>query len=173
MNQYSSCHNSSIHLLSILRSRPQAIASIAGSENYLDISGTVRFYQTDKGVVVWAEINGLPHSTLSCHEQIFGFHLHKGTICEGNVDDPFADAMSHYDPSSCAHPYHAGDLPPLFGNNGFALSLFLTNRFSVDEVTGRTLIIHDSPDDFTTQPSGNSGKKIACGVVHKVTGSCL
>lgn len=84
------------------------------------------------------------------------------------MDDPFADAMSHYNPNDCEHPHHAGDLPPLFGNDGFALLLFLTSRFSVDEIIGKTVIIHDQPDDFTTQPSGNSGTKIACGVIGKV-----
>ena len=84
--------------------------------------------------------------------------------------DPFAGAMSHYNPKGCEHPYHAGDLPPLFGNGGSALSLFLTNRFSVREITGKTVIIHDRPDDFTTQPSGNSGTKIACGVIERTMG---
>ena len=173
MNQSLSCGSSKIHLLSVLRSRPQAAASIAGSENYPDISGTVRFYQTNKGVIVWAEINGLPRSEVPCQKRIFGFHIHKGTDCAGNMDDPFMDAMSHYDPSGCEHPYHAGDLPPLFGNDGFALSLFLTDRFSINEIIGRTVIIHDHPDDFTTQPSGNSGTKIACGVIRRTTGPCL
>ena len=88
------------------------------------------------------------------------------------MDEPFADAMSHYDSDDCGHPYHAGDLPPLFGNGETALSVFLTNRFSVDEVIGRAVIIHDRPDDFTTQPSGNSGTKIACGVIRRVNPSC-
>ncbi len=166
----SSCGNSKISLLSLLRGRPQAAASLAGSENYLGISGTVRFYQTGKGVIVLAEISGLPHSELPCHDRVFGFHIHEGTDCGGTMDDPFADTMSHYDPHGCEHPYHAGDLPPLFGNNGYALSLFLTQRFSVDEVIGRTVIIHDMPDDFTTQPSGRSGTKIACGVICGMTG---
>ena len=39
----------------------------------------------------------------------------------------------------------------------------LINKFTVNEIIGRTVIIHSQPDDFTTQPSGNSGKKIACG----------
>ena len=173
MNQSSSCNNPKINLLSVLRGRPQAVASITGSERYPDISGIVRFYQTKKGVIVWAEINGLPRSEFPCQERIFGFHIHKGTDCAGNMDDPFADAMSHYNPGSCEHPDHAGDLPSLFGNNGFALSLFLTNRFSINEIIGRTVIIHDHPDDFTTQPSGNSGTKIACGIVQRVMRSCL
>ena len=75
--------------------------------------------------------------------------------------------MKHYNPHGCDHPYHAGDLPPLFETSGLALSAFLTDRFTVDEVIGRTVIIHDQPDDFTTQPSGNSGTKIACGVIRR------
>ena len=45
--------------------------------------GKVRFYQTREGVIVWAEISGLPHSELPCHEQILGFHIHTGTECGG------------------------------------------------------------------------------------------
>ncbi|MBD5170178.1 MAG: superoxide dismutase family protein [Oscillibacter sp.] len=172
MNQSSSRRQPGVHLSSVLRGRAQAAACIAGSENYPDISGTVRLYQTREGVVVCAEIYGLPHTDLPCHGQIFGFHIHKGTDCEGTMDDPFADAMSHFNPEDCEHPYHDGDLPPLFGNNGTAVCAFLTNRFSVDEVIGRTVIIHDHPDDFTTQPSGNSGTKIACGVIRRAVGAC-
>lgn len=167
MNKPSSCGHSKLHLLSALRGRPQAAARIAGSERYPEISGAVRFYQTREGVLVCAEIGGLPHTGQPCHEQVFGFHIHKGTDCGGNMDDPFADAMSHLDPGGCRHPHHAGDLPPLFGNGGVAFSVFLTERFSVGEVIGRTVIIHDHPDDFTTQPSGNSGTKIACGVIRR------
>ena len=56
-------------------------------------------------------------------------------------------------------------MPPLFANAGYAFLVFYTDRFTVPEVVGRTVVIHDMPDDFTTQPAGNSGKKIACGVV--------
>ena len=121
-------------------------------------------------MVVFAEISGLPKLQGACDDGIFGFHIHKGTDCGGNMQEPFADAMQHFDLADCAHPHHAGDLPPLFGNDGLAVSAFLTNRFSVDEVLGRTVIIHDNPDDFTTQPSGNSGTKIACGVIKSLVG---
>lgn len=172
MNISSSCSHFRTHLPSILRSRPQAVASIAGSENYSSILGSVQFYQSNDGVVVLAKISGLPKSENPCQSQIFGFHIHGGTDCGGNMDDSFADAMSHFNPGGCGHPHHTGDLPPLFGNNGLALCAFLTDRFSVNEVIGRTVIIHDHPDDFTTQPSGNSGTKIACGVIKRTT-SCF
>ncbi len=157
--------SSSYHFLSVLRSRPRAEAEVSGSESYPDISGVVRFYQVNKGVIVYAEISGLPHSKVSCDDRIFGFHIHEGNSCSGNAEDPFAGTMSHYDTGKCEHPHHSGDMPPLFGNDGLAIMMFFTNRFSIEEIIGRTVVIHDMPDDFKTQPSGNSGKKIACGVI--------
>ena len=60
-------------------------------------------------------------------------------------------------------------MPPLFSNKGYAFMIFLTDRFKVDEIIGKTVIIHSMPDDFKTQPSGDSGMKIACGVIEKDT----
>lgn len=145
--------------------RPSAIANIKGSCDYPDIRGTVRFYQTMQGVIVVAQISGLPAPEGECQYPVFAFHIHSGSSCTGNADDPFADAGSHYNPQNCPHPQHAGDMPPLFGNDGFAFSAFLTRRFCVRDVLGRTVIIHSGPDDFTSQPAGNSGKKIACGEI--------
>ena len=71
----------------------------------------------------------------------------------------------HYNPLGCPHPYHAGDMPPIFGAAGYAFSAFVTDRFTVRDVVGRSVILHGSPDDFTTQPSGNAGEKIACGEI--------
>lgn len=161
--------HSSVQLAMTLCGRAQAAAVIKGSGSYPDIQGTVLFYQTDEGVIVFVEVSGLSVAQEHCQEGIFGFHIHKGTDCGGNMTDPFADAMQHFDLDDCAHPYHTGDLPPLFGNGGLAISAFLTNRFRIDEVIGRVVIIHDHPDDFTTQPSGNSGTKIACGVIKSLT----
>ena len=56
-------------------------------------------------------------------------------------------------------------MPPLFENNGYAYLSFFTNRFEVKDVIGKVVIIHDMPDDFNTNPSGNSGTKIACGKI--------
>ncbi len=158
-------NNNGIDLAVLLRQRPQAWARVLGNGKNLDISGGVRFYQTARGVVVVAEISGLPSPRGVCRSPVFGFHIHEGRECTGNAADPFLNVGTHYDPHDCPHPYHAGDMPPLFGVNGYAFSAFLTNRFRVKEIVGRTVIIHSSPDDFTTQPAGNSGVKIACGEI--------
>ena len=60
---------------------------------------------------------------------------------------------------------HAGDLPPLMMQQGRAHMTVRTDRFRVQDILGRTVVIHSDPDDFRTQPSGMSGTKIACGVI--------
>lgn len=145
----------------LLKSKPMAIARVRGSSAYPNIKGKVLFYQTPMGVVVESDVTGLPPTKTN----IFAFHIHEGHACSGNATDPFADALEHYNPVHVAHPMHAGDLPPLFSNNGRAWMAVLTDRFEVNQVIGRVVIIHDNPDDFTTQPSGNAGTKIACGVI--------
>lgn len=143
----------------------KAIAVIKGSPNYPELQGTVSFEQKSAGVMVTANICGLPKGNGKCGGRIFGFHIHEGMSCSGNADDPFADTKAHYNPHGCEHPNHAGDMPPLFGCNGYAFLSFITDRFTIDEILGRTVVIHDMPDDFKTQPSGSSGNKIGCGNV--------
>lgn len=150
-----------------IRQRPTAIARVRGSWEHPDIHGTVRFYQTDRGVIVAAHISGLPEPSGPCRHPVFAFHIHTGACCAGNESDPFADAGGHYNPANCPHPQHAGDLPPLFDSGGHAFSVFLTDRFCVKDVIGRTVIIHGGPDDFTSQPAGNAGPKIACGEIRR------
>lgn len=153
------------NLNEIFYRRPQAMAILQGSRDYPEIKGTVKFYQTSRGVIVAAEVKGLPMTGESCQGAFFGFHIHEGKSCTGNPEMPFANALGHYNPEGCEHPYHVGDLPPLLGNRGYAISVFLTDRFSVREIMGRTIIVHGSADDFHSQPSGNAGAMIACGVI--------
>lgn len=142
-----------------------AIAEIKGSAAYPSIRGTVIFKKKNDGILVTAEILGLPHENGKCNDKVFALHIHDGDSCTGNYKDPFASAGVHYNPDNCRHPYHAGDLPPLFENNGYAYLSTFTTRFSLNEIIGKVIIIHDKPDDFTTQPSGNAGNKIACGKI--------
>ena len=167
--------NSATNLCAILRQMPHATAVVRGGNEYPDITGRIRFYQMRMGVLVAAEVFGLPTANLpsgyqlagdgNCNSPVFGFHIHSGSTCSGNMMDSFADALEHYNPDQCMHPHHAGDMPPLFGNNGYAFQVFLTDRFTVREVIGKTVIIHSMPDDFKSQPGGDSGMKIACGQI--------
>lgn len=143
-----------------------AVAIMKGAPEYQEIKGLVRFYQNDGGVYVVASITGLPKGDKKCGSPIFAMHIHNGSSCE-NVQgqNAFPFSGTHYNPTLCSHPYHAGDLPPLFTANGVAMSSVFTNRFTVSEIIGKTIVIHEGIDDFFTQPAGNSGKKIACGII--------
>ena len=142
-----------------------AIAKIKGGKEYPKITGTVYFKETKNGVLITAKIHGLPQTNNSCTGRFFGFHIHEGTSCTGNSKDEFANSKTHYNPNNCEHPYHAGDLPPLLESQGYAYMRVLVDKFKISDIIGKTVIIHDSPDDFKTQPSGDSGKKIACGII--------
>lgn len=144
---------------------PNATARIRGNESHPQIKGLMQLYQLPQGVLIVVEVMGLPSSKDSCKSGIHGLHIHDGTRCTGNEADPFANAGTHYNPKMCAHPHHAGDLPPLLENQGYAMSVFYTERFRVNEVLGKTVIVHDKADDFTSQPAGDSGNKIACGEI--------
>lgn len=130
-----------------------AKAYIKGSKQYPKINGIVTFKEMKNSVLVTAKINGLPQTNNSCTGRFFGFHIHDGTSCTGNSADEFANAKSHLNPTNCPHPFHVGDLPPLIENNGYAYMSVLINKFNLKDIIGKVIIIHDSPDDFTTQPS--------------------
>lgn len=150
---------------SVFSSIPAATAFIKGSEKYPNLRGLVTFYNTVGGVIVRTEISGLPESTDFCKKTIFAFHIHSGNSCQKNQNEPFASASGHYNPNNCPHPYHAGDMPPLFGVKGKAFSAFLTDRFTIPEILNKTIIVHAKPDDFLSQPAGNAGERIACGII--------
>lgn len=151
----------------------KALCRISGSNEYNSINGITYFYETASGIWMKTNVGGLPMPmNIYCNQPVFGFHIHEGSMCTGTNEDPFMNAKGHYNPNGCMHPYHAGDLPPLFANKeGNAEMAFLSDRFTIDEIIGRVMIIHLHPDDFHTQPSGNSGTMIACGEIIKTNGS--
>ena len=137
--------------------QPGAIACIAGER---DLRGTVKFYPVGCGTLVVAEIMGLPENDAG----FFAFHIHEGSDCGGKN---FSDTGGHYNPGSTEHPRHAGDLPPLLSRSGRAFLAVETDRFRIRDVIGRAVVIHQNADDFHTQPAGNAGNKIACGVIRR------
>lgn len=141
---------------------PAALAWVRGGTQFPALSGLVKFYQTPyTGVLVEAEIFNLPNKSTPGSTDFYAMHIHEMGDCSNN----FANTGEHYNPANQPHPEHAGDLPPLLGNQGYAWTAFYDKRFSVDDIIGRSLVIHLHTDDFTTQPSGDSGAKIGCGVI--------
>lgn len=138
--------------------QPAAWAKLSGGRQMPCVRGMVRFYQRPDGVLVVAKVSGLPQNSTGFH----GFHIHEGASCAG---DGFENTGSHFNPTNRNHPMHSGDLPPLYARNGRADLAFITDRFCISDVIGRSVVIHSEADDFRTQPGGNAGEKIACGVI--------
>lgn len=144
--------------------RPLAVAHVGG-QGQSGPTGILNFYQAEDGILVTADIRRLPYHSESDGRGIFALHIHEGSSCAG---PDFADTKGHFNPGGYDHPWHAGDLPPLFSCNGHAFLAVLTNRFRIRDILGRTVVIHSQQDDFTSQPSGNSGSKIACGIIRPI-----
>lgn len=147
---------------------PDAVALIRGNEQNPNLNGMVTFYQTPYyGILIEAEIYNLPDAaedTNTSHtSNFYAMHIHE----TGDCMLPFDKTGAHFNPANQPHPFHAGDLLPLLSSYGYAWSAFYTERLSINDIIGRSLIIHQNPDDFTTQPSGNSGTKIGCGVIER------
>lgn len=132
---------------------PAAVARISGAGG---VCGRVFFYRHPSGTLVEAELRGLPPTDTG----FFAFHIHEGRDCGG---EGFAHTGGHW--GSGPHPCHTGDLPPLMAAGDCARMTVLTGRFRVEEALGRTVVIHRGPDNFRTQPAGNPGEKLACGVI--------
>lgn len=130
-----------------------------------NVRGTVHFYETSKGVRVVAKVNGLtpgPH----------GFHIHE----KGDCSAPDAtSAGGHFNPTGAKHgaPHaaerHAGDFGNIVANaSGEGRYENLDARITFDgpnSIIGRAVIVHANADDMTTQPTGNAGGRVACGVI--------
>lgn len=134
--------------------------------------GTVHMQElADGSVEVEVDLTGVPPG-------VHGFHVH----AFGNCGDDGNAAGGHFNPMSMPHAapdaasHHAGD----FGNvtaaaNGEVHTRFTTRSITVSEgersAVGKAVILHANPDDLTTQPTGNAGGRIACGVVALHTGT--
>lgn len=142
--------------------QPDALAWIRGNAQNPQLSGIVKFYTTPySGVLVEAEIFGLPNIATQSSSDFYAMHIHE----KGDCTMPFDNTGGHYNPTNEPHPGHAGDMIPLMGNQGYAWLAFYDKRFTVPEIMGRSVIIHKMPDDFKSQPSGDAGEKIGCGVI--------
>ena len=131
-------------------------------------SGTAKLTGTDKGVLIEIDVSGLPPS------QWVAFHVHETGSCEhagGHMS-----AGGHFNPAGKPHgqismpDHHAGDMNNLTADSaGNARAQFLMQDVTVgagpNSVVGRAVVVHKDPDDYRTQPTGNAGGRIACGVI--------
>ena len=150
-----------------------SIAYVRGSSLYPDIKGVVTFIKVPGGTEVSVEVKGLPlyQPAKDGGSPIgpFGFHIHtSGNCAEGSPENPFPGSGSHLNLTNQPHGNQTGDFPVLFSNNGYSRMTFFTDKFNVRDVIGKSIIIHENPDDYRTQPAGNSGQKIACGVIKEL-----
>jgi len=155
----------SIFLPILAQDHPRAIAWVNGNASQPQLSGSVKFYETPYGgVLVEAQIFGLPNIETQGSSNFYGMHIHEF----GNCTRPFSQTGDHYNPEQMPHPQHAGDMPPLMGNQGYAYLVFYDKRFLISDIVGKSVVIHSMADDFHSQPSGNSGDKIGCGIIKYV-----
>jgi Cu-Zn family superoxide dismutase len=127
--------------------------------------GQVEFQLDPAGVRVVAHLEGLPPGT-------HGFHVHE----RGDCSAPDASsAGEHFNPRGMPHggpeadKRHAGDLGNVSADGSGKAALSQVDRhLALDgptSIVGRAVVVHANPDDFTSQPSGAAGARIACGVV--------
>lgn len=147
--------------------RPHATATLTAGPMVPGVSGSVHFRNEKERVKITVSIDGLPpYDAGPPPTGPHGFHIHEGSGCEiGDPADPFQAAGGHWNPDGQPHGNHAGDFPVLFSKRGRARLTFYSDRFTADEIVGRTVIVHLNPDDYRTQPAGDSGMRIACGVI--------
>lgn len=151
-------------------SRSSALKAAAVVKPYQDhkISGMVTFTKVPDGIKIVADVNGLKPGK-------HGFHVHEHGDCSGGDG---MKAGGHFNPTNSKHggpdspERHVGDLGNLEADTtGYAHYERVDTLIALegpDSIIGRSIMIHADPDDFVTQPTGNSGGRIACGKIELV-----
>jgi superoxide dismutase, Cu-Zn family len=153
---------------SIPSDAPKATASLEPTQSG-KASGTVNFQQLGSKVRVVANVSGLVPG------REHGFHIHEAGDCSSGDG---MSAKGHFNPLGKPHGLyttaerHAGDMPALKadanGNAKLETDLdIMTVAPGPASIVGRGLIVHADPDDYKTQPTGNAGARIACGVIQR------
>ncbi len=133
-----------------------------------NISGTVVFNQMEEHVQITINIEILNNSV---KDGLHGFHIHES----GDLREGCNSCCAHYNPNKTLHGNlnggHSGDLGNIEIKNGICKTTIKCKKFSVDEIIGRSLIIHEDADDLgltnhkDSKTTGNSGKRLACAII--------
>ena len=144
---------------------PQAVADLQPTKGNT-AKGTATFTQVGDKVRVHAVVTGLKPG------QEHGFHVHEVGDCSSGDG---MSAKGHFNPFGKPHgkgaERHAGDMPNLksdikWGKAKLTVDLdVITLKPGPASIIGRSVIVHAQPDDYTTQPTGNAGARLACGVI--------
>lgn len=145
----------------------KAVANIQSLKDS-NVKGKAVFTKVPEGIQVVVDIDGL---TPGEH----GFHVHECGICEGDG----TSACAHFNPTKSKHggpdspERHVGDLGNILadenGHGHYERVDKLISLHGENSILGRSVIVHADHDDFTSQPSGNSGARIGCGIIEAVT----
>ncbi|AUG52044.1 superoxide dismutase family protein [Thalassospira marina] len=130
--------------------------------------GTADLTETDGGVVIKAEVSGLPSS------QWVAFHIHENGKCD--TASNFKTAGGHFNPTHKSHGFltkdgpHAGDMPNQYVNDeGKLFTQVIDTNVMLDDKTngvrGKAIVIHAGADDYMSQPSGAAGDRLACAII--------
>lgn len=169
---------------SFLASHPVAVAGATLTDSAGRTVATASLWQ-EAGGMVHVDIEAFPCTGMSCRALApgdHGLHFHAVGSCIAASSPAFSSAGGHYNPLSRQHGLgnpagpHAGDAPNLvIGADGRGKASFTTDRVTITsggtslfDADGSALVIHAGADDQTSQPAGNSGGRIACGVVKTV-----
>lgn len=138
-----------------------AVANIEGDISSPNLKGIAYFKPFKDGTMVEVEVSGLPGYK---NYELFPIHVHDGNNCNISKEGTFDNVLGHYNPTGENHPFHAGDLPVLFSNNGYAYFKFYTTRFKAYEVENKLVIIHEP---IKNENATVFGRKIGCGLIKK------
>jgi len=152
-------------LAQTLCAEPSKAVAVINSKNDSKVTGLVTFTQEKNGVRVEASLEGLSPGK-------HGFHIHEYGDCSSK---DATSAGGHFNPFQQKHgcpksyPYHVGDMGNIKADrNGKAKLNKVFSHLKLrgpSSIIGRAVIVHAKEDDCTSQPTGNAGKRLGCGVI--------
>ena len=144
------------------RYRNNVYAIMRGGSKNPDINGMVTFGRTERGVLITAEIYGLSDKFPG---EVYPFCIWDGSCMSLDKDGEFCNGDGYFNPEKLAPPMRAGDLPPLISCKGYAYMQVVTNRFSIEDIIGKSVIIHSPSNQAFPEETSDDLKKIACGII--------